>query len=89
MSDKQAAIEAEFQLWWNNSKYRSAFYSGPRNKQIALDGWNAALQSKPVDVEALKKEAVEYFFPTTGEKEDLGKSIHEFIDHLVNTGVIK
>lgn len=34
-----------FDQWWNASKYRQVIYTGASEKQIARDGWDAALAS--------------------------------------------
>lgn len=47
----------EFDSWWNASKYRQVVYSGPSHRQIALDGWNAALSQRPVVGETAWRDA--------------------------------
>lgn len=38
---------SDFDSWWNASKYCQVVVMKPGARRIALDAWNAALQSRP------------------------------------------
>jgi hypothetical protein len=37
--------DADFDGWWRASKYQQVVYLGSPHRQIALDGWNAAIRA--------------------------------------------